>query len=167
GHLYLDVIPRQILLERASRVSHWIELSNHPDPSTFRGFLPGDSLHPALGSILGLIGGDAIPLLLDSLRSFETWADTRPPEVSEPPRAVGGHETALRDVSFTRYTSAYTLWMVQRSLDAYRALSADDRRSVDRALAGTGCEALFAYRPRHRLGKQDFKLVFEASPGSS
>ena len=36
-----------------------------------------------------------------------------------------------------------------------------ERSAVDRALAGTGCERLFTYRPRHRLGKRNLKLVFE------
>ena len=55
-------------------------------------------------------------------------------------------------------TSPYTLWMLQRPLDLYRALDASDRESVDRGLAGTGCEALFAYAPRHRLEKRGFQL---------
>jgi hypothetical protein len=53
--------------------------------------------------------------------------------------------------------------MAQRPLDAYAALGDDERSAVDRALAGTGCEHLFEYRPRHRLGKSDFKLVFEGA----
>jgi hypothetical protein len=35
-----------------------------------------------------------------------------------------------------------------------------DRRRAEAALAGTGCEALLAHRPRHRLGKRRFQLVF-------
>ena len=73
---------------------------------------------------------------------------------------MGLHDTSLRGVSFQRVTSAYTLWMVQRSLDVYAALDSAEREAVDRVLAGTGCEALFAYAPRHRLEKRDFKLVF-------
>ncbi len=69
------------------------------------------------------------------------------------------HETALRDVRFTRYTSPYTLWMVQRPLDAYRALDAADRARVDRAVAGTGLDALWHFAPRYRMGKRQFKLV--------
>ena len=53
--------------------------------------------------------------------------------------------------------------MVQRPLDAYRALAANERAAVDRALAGTGCGALLAHVPRYRLGKRRFKLVFEAA----
>jgi hypothetical protein len=72
---------------------------------------------------------------------------------------LGFHETSLRGVPMPRYTSAYTLWMVQRPLDAHAALGAADRRRVDAALKGTGCEALLAHRPRHRLAKRAFQLV--------
>jgi glutathione S-transferase len=161
AHLYLDLVPGRILLERAARVSHWVERMNHPNPAAFTGFLPGDALHESLHPILELIGSDAVPLLLDTLRAFEEWADARPAETAEPPRAVGFHPTRLRGTRVSRYTSAYTLWMAQRPLDAYAALGAGERRAVDRALAGTGCESLFGYRPRHRLGKRNFKLVFE------
>jgi hypothetical protein len=71
------------------------------------------------------------------------------------------HASTLRGVRFERYTSAYTQWMLQRPSDAYAALSEPERSAVDAALAGTGLEAMLAYRPRHRLGKRSFKLVFE------
>jgi hypothetical protein len=75
---------------------------------------------------------------------------------------VGGHATTLRGAAFHRFTSSYTLWMVQRPLDVSAALTPGERGDVDRFLAGTGCEALLAYRPSHRLGKRNFKLVFAA-----
>ena len=159
GHLYLDATPGAIVRDRAVFVSLWIERMNHPNPASFTGFLGGDGLHDAMRPILGLIGRDAVPLILDTVRAFESWADGEP-DTTLPPRAVGLHETSLRGVSFQRMTSAYTLWMVQRSLDAHAALDSPEREAVDRALAGTGCEALSAYAPRHRLEKRDFKLAF-------
>jgi glutathione S-transferase len=161
AHLYLDLVPGQLLRDNAPRVCHWIERMNHPDPTAPGDFLAGDALAPTLRPLLDLIGRDAVPLLLDTLRDFERWADARPADLVEPPRAVGFHETGFRDAKFQRYTSPYTLWMAQRTLDAYAALTPGDRAKVDAALAGTGCEALLAYRPRHRLGKQRFKLAFE------
>jgi glutathione S-transferase len=160
AHLYLDLVPGPMLRERAPRVCHWIERMNHPDPDSFSGFLAGDALHPALHAVLGLVGRDAAPLLLDGVRAFEAWADARPADQEEPPRGVGFHATRLRGVPVTRYTSSYTLWMLQRPLDARRALAEGERAAVDRALAGTGCEAILGYAPRHRLGKRRFRLVF-------
>ena len=49
------------------------------------------------------------------------------PVLSEPPRAVGFHETHLRGAAFQRYTSPYSLWMAQRTLDAFRALAPAER----------------------------------------
>ena len=76
AHLYLDLVPGPILRERANAVCHWIERMNHPNPMAFQGFRAGDELHPSLQSILTLIGRDAVPLLLDSVRAVETWADS-------------------------------------------------------------------------------------------
>ena len=111
--------------------------------------------------LLSLIGGDAVPILVDTVRAVEEWAATRPRDTDEPPRMVGGHTTTLRGAHFNRYTSPYALWMVQRPLDAYRALSPAERATVDAYLAGTGCEALFALQPSLRLGKRGFVLVIE------
>jgi hypothetical protein len=58
-----------------------------------------------------------------------------------------------------RYTSAYTLWMLQRPLDAYHALDAAGRASIDRVLGRNGCADLLAHRPRHRLAKHQYRLV--------
>ena len=161
AHLYLDLVPGLLLRERAPLVCHWIERMNHPDPGAPGAFLAGDALAPTLRPLLDLIGHDAVPLLLDGLRDFERWADARPADLETPPRATGFHETSLRGAKFARYTSPYALWMAQRTLDAYAAADAAERAAIDAALAGTGCEALLAWRPRHRLGKRRFQLVFE------
>jgi glutathione S-transferase len=160
-HLYLDAVPGRLLRERAPRVCHWIERMNHPNPDENGAWLANDALAPTLRPLLDGIGADAVPLILDTVRAFEAWADTRPCDTDEPPRGVGMHRSRLRGVAVDRVTSPYTLWMVQRPLDAYRRLTPGEREAVDRAIAGTGCEALFAYQPRHRLGKRHFKLIVE------
>jgi glutathione S-transferase len=161
-HLYLDAVPSRLLRERAPLVCQWIARMNHPDPDDTGEWLERDALAPTLRPLLERIGSDAMPLILDTVRAFEEWADTRPRDTDEPPRGVGMHRTQLRGVAVDRITSPYTLWMVQRPLDAYRQLSSAERAAVDRALAGTGCEALFAYQPRHRMSKRHFKLIFAA-----
>ena len=161
AHLYLDAVPGRLLRATAPGVSQWIERMNRPDPEAPGSWLPGDTLAPTLRRLLTLIGQDAAPLILDGARAFDTWAAAHAAEQAEPPRGTGGHETALRGVPMTRFTSSYTPWMVQRPRDAYQRLDAAGRSAVDAALAGTGCEAVLAHRPRHRLGKQRFKLVVE------
>jgi len=160
AHLYLDAVPGRILRERAPLTCHWIERMNHPDPDDPGAWLADDALGNTLRAMLPRIAQDAGPYVLDTVRAFEDWADARPADASEPPRGVGFHQTSLRGVAYGRYTSPYTLWMLQRVLDAYRALSPVERAAVDRALDGTGCEAFLTYRPRHRLEKRGFKLAF-------
>lgn len=162
AHLYLDAVPSRLLRDTAPLVCHWIQRMNSPDPDAFGDWADAAELAPTLAPLLALIGADAVPLLLDNLHAFDEWAAAHQPEMIEPPRGVGGHTTSLRGARFNRITSPYTLWMAQRPLDVYAALPPAERVEVDRALAGSGCEALFAYRPRYRLGKRRFKLVFES-----
>lgn len=161
AHLYLDAVPGRLLRATAPRVCAWIERMNHPTPRAGE-FLAGDALAPTLLPLLKLIGADAVPVVLDNVRAFETWADSKPADMSEPPRGVGFHGTTLRGAEFQRFTSPYTSWMVQRPLDAYDALPPAARASVDAAVKGTGIETLLAFMPRYRMGKRNFKLVFEA-----
>jgi hypothetical protein len=161
AHLYLDAVPGRLLRERAPAVGRWIERMNRPDPAASGAWLPDDALAPTLAAVLRLIGRDAVPLILDGARAFDAWAAAQPAEVVEPPRGVGSHDTVLRGVPMQRFTSSYTPWMVQRPCDAYRRLDGGGRALVDRAFAGTGCEALFAYAPRRRVGKRGFTLALE------
>ena len=161
AHLYLDAVPGRLLRETAPKVCAWIERMNHPAPVA-GSFVPDDAVPPTLQPVLRLIGQDAVPVVLDTVRAFEAWADTTPPDLESPPRGVGMHETVLRGVRFMRYTSPYTLWMVQRPLDAYRVLDTAARARVDRAVADTGLEALWHCAPRYRMAKRQFKLVCSA-----
>ncbi len=159
-HLYLDAVPGRLLRESAPRTCAWIARMNEP-PRDAGAFLCDDALAPTLAPLLELVGRDAVPLLLDAARATQAWADTRDPTIETPPRFVGMHTTHLRGVPMSRATSAYTLWMVQRPLDAFASLDDTGRAAVRSAFAASGLGALLGYRPRHRLGKRSFQLVFE------
>jgi glutathione S-transferase len=160
AHFYMDAVPGRLLRERAPAVCHWIERMNHPDPESLGAWRADDALAPALSPLLALIGRDAVPLILATARAFEAWADENP-TADRLPRVIGMHESALRGVRFQRWTTPYTLWMVQRPRDGYDALPPAARGKVDRALAGTGCEAALAYVARHRVVRRPYKLFLE------
>jgi len=170
AHLWLDAVPGRLLRERAPRVGAWIERMNAGAGREGR-FLPeaandaaaADALPGSLRTLLTLAGRDAAPLLMNSLASFEAWADEHATPGDTPPRAVGFHETRLRRARFSRYTSSYTPWITQRPADAYAALDPKQRSAVDAALAGTGWEPLLARTPRHRVEKRGFQLVLAGS----
>jgi glutathione S-transferase len=159
GHFWNDAVPGKLLRETAPRTSHWIERTNHPDPATFGPLAADDALPGGMRALLDLIGRDAIPMIVEAARAVDAWVDGGTPQVGEPvPRAVGMHEAPVCRVPVQRLTQPYTLYMVQRVRGVYEALGDADRARVDRALAGTGCEALFAYVPRHRVDRRPFKL---------
>ena len=76
-------------------------------------------------------------------------------------RGFPGLKARYRDVELVGAVRPYTLWMVQRSLDAYRSLTASERGQVDTALAGTGWEPLLGLEPVHRLERTPYQLAWE------
>ena len=81
------------------------------------------------------------------------------------PRGVGLTKGELRGGPFVAGTRSYTLYMLQRVVDAVAGLDAAERKQVDEALAGTGWEEVIDYTPRHRVGKDHFQLVEVAQRG--
>lgn len=161
AHLFNDLVPRRLLLETAIPVVGWIERCSYPNAVAQGALLADDALAPSFRETLGVMGRDAAPILLEGLDVFERWADDQPRDLEELPRAVGQIEGKLRGMPLRRFAGSYAPWLVQRTLDAYGALDSAARKRVDEALASSGWEPLLAHRPRHRLAKRDFKLVFE------
>jgi len=157
GHLFRDAVPSLLLLETAFRVCCWIERMNRP-PLDQQGWLPNDALAATLKPVLRSMA-DGVAMLVDAVAKIDAWADANPG--GAPPRVIGMLDTSFRDTKLSLMCRPYTLWMVQRPLDAYAELSGDERARVDAALAGTGWEALLASRPRHRMGKRGNDLVLE------
>jgi glutathione S-transferase len=160
GHLFRDAVPERLLLETAFRVCCWIERMNRP-PIDQKGWLPGDALAPTLKPVLRAMA-DGVPMLLDAAAKIDAWADAS--AGSAPPRAIGMVDTTFRDTKLSLLCRPYTLWMLQRPLDAYAGLGDSERARVDAALAGTGWEALLAHRPRHRMGKRGNDLARALRP---
>lgn len=159
GHFFTDLDSRRLLLETARPVVGWIERCNHPNTPAQGEWQGGDALAPTLREVLGVMGRDAAPVLLEGLRVFEDWADTAPRDGEPLPRMVGGIESELRGLPLQRYAGSYAPWLTQRVLDDYRALDGDGRERVDDSIAGTGWEAVLAHEPRPRVTKRGFDLV--------
>jgi glutathione S-transferase len=157
GHLFRDAVPEKLLLDTAFRVCCWIERMNRP-PREQKGWLAGDTLPGTLLPVLRVMA-DGVPMLLDSTETTLTWIDDNPG--TPPPRAVGLYETPYRDTQLRLLCRPYSLWMVQRLLDAVARLDATERGHVDAALADTGWAPLLALQPRHRIGKKRNELVVE------
>ena len=160
GHFFTDLVSRQLLLETARPVVGWIERCNHPGLPAQGEWLADDTLAPTLSKLLGVMGRDAAPLVLEGLKIFEHWADTAPRDGEPLPRIVGSIKGRLRGLPLERYAGSYAPWLVQRVLDDYHGFDTSTRQRVEDAVAGSGWEAVLAHEPRHRLTKRGFDLVF-------
>jgi len=160
AHYWTDLVSRRLLLETALPVIRWIEFCNAPGADDQGEWDRADEIPDSLVEVLRVMGTDAAPVLLATIRAVEAWADDNARPGVEPPRAIGLAASELRGSPLIRSAQCYSLWMLQRILDPYRALPDIDRARVDAVLAGTGWEPLLSYHPRHRIEKRGFKLVF-------
>ncbi len=166
AHLFVDIVPRRLLLERAVPVVGWIERCSFPGADGQGEWLAADRLATSLRDVLRVMGKDAAPVVRDGLVAFEAWVDASGGGPGKLPRSVGTYETVLRGTKLTRTLGSYPVWMIQRSTDAYAALPDDARARVDEALAGSGWEEILRNPPRHRVEKRGFDL-FLAGSGSA
>lgn len=160
AHYWTDLVSRRLLLETSLPVIRWIEYCSVPMADAQGEWEADDRLPDSLQRVLRLMGTDAVPVLLATIRAVEAWADEHAEIGAEAPRAVGLAESTLRGVPLTRGAQCYALWMLQRVQDPYRALDVASRARIDQVLEGSGWEPLLAYHPRHRVEKDGFKLVF-------
>lgn len=158
GHLYRDAVPQRLMYETAFHVCSWIERTNRP-PREQTGWLEDDALADTLVPVLRTMA-DAAAMVVASVEATDAYAADHAKAGELVPQATGFLPVPYRDVTLSSAARAYTLWMVQRPLDAYLALEAPDRARVDAALEGTGWEAILALRPRHRVAKHDYQVVW-------
>jgi glutathione S-transferase len=158
GHLFRDAVPERILYQTAFHVCAWIERTNRP-PRDQGGWLGDDALAPTLLPVLKTMA-DAVPILVASVEATEEWATAQAKPGEVVPQATGFLPAPYRDVTLSSAARGYTVWMVQRVLDVVLGLPVEDRARVDAALAGSGWEPLLALRPRHRVVKRNYQVVW-------
>lgn len=159
GHLFRDAVSERLLYQTAFDVCSWIERTNRP-PREQAGWIADDGLADTLRPVLCTMA-DAVPMVVASIEATNAWAaeNAKPGEATPP--GTGLAKSNYRDITLTAAARTYTLWMVQRPLDAYRDLDDEGRAQVDAALTGTGWEAILALSIRHRVIKQNYQLVWE------
>jgi glutathione S-transferase len=165
GHLYRDAVPERLLYQTAFHVCAWIERSNRP-PRDQVGWLEDDALADTLMPVLRTMA-DAVPMVTASIEAIDEWAAENAQAGEPVPPGTGLVQSTYRDVTLSSAARTYTLWMVQRSLDAYQSLDESGRAQVDATLDGTGWEKILALRPRHRVEKRNYQIVWESQAPAS
>jgi glutathione S-transferase len=142
GHMYLDPWSRKNLIDLRPNVKAWIERVQDPEP--LQGdFLPGDAIPETLLPLLRGMCHDMLPAVQAILK--EVQAILPQTDGSDRlPRTLGFIDQPMGDQSIKRVSIPYTLWMVQRMLDVYRAMSTKDAETVRQWLESIGGEGLLS-----------------------
>ena len=127
-----DPTPAAIALEVAPRVVAWVDavedLSGlEPDDDAW---LARDALPPTFAALVAEIGRTYAPFLLANADAIA--------------RGAAQVECEIDGRPWLQTPFPYQAKCLAALRVAHAALAPDDRRAVDRALAGTGCDALFA-----------------------
>jgi glutathione S-transferase len=127
-----DPTPMAVARAEAPRVVAWLDLVEDLSGLAVdaEGWLAGAELPPGLRALVAEVGRVYAPFLLANARALERGAERVECEIDGRPWVQRPFPYQGRCLAVLR--------------ERYRALGAGDRGSVDRMLAGSGCEALFA-----------------------
>ncbi len=159
AHLYRDPASGALMKEIAPNVASWVERLRDIEPQS-GAFLPDDDVPDTLLPILADQFRDQFPVLESTARSLAAWAADKEPG-EEVPRALGSHSFTYGDgrVEGDRMIFPFNLWMLQRSLDWYRSLDAEDQDAADKLLDACNGQALRDFPEFPRLTRSNFRLV--------
>jgi hypothetical protein len=125
-----DPTPMAIVLERAPRVFAYTDCVDDLSGVDPGDWLARDALPETFVALLGEIGRSYAPFLLANAAALE--------------QGLPSVDCEIDGARWIQKPFPYQVRCLDTLRTAYRALSASDRAAVDRALSGTGCEALFA-----------------------
>ena len=127
-----DPTPMAIARQSAPRVVAWVDVVEDLsglEPEE-RDWTPRDAVPDTVRALLAEVGRVYVPFLLANAAALERGAETV--------------ECVIDGRPWTQRPFPYQGKCLRWLRDAYAALTADDRATVDGLLAGTGCEPLFA-----------------------
>ncbi|HEX4917826.1 MAG TPA: glutathione S-transferase family protein [Limnobacter sp.] len=134
GHLGRDPWPKRELIDPRPNLKAWLARMTNPAPHA-QGelFAPGSmpaTLNPVWHSVLH----EFVPMVQKTGDLLCQLAQQRGLN-TRLPRSVGMVETRMGDMPFKRMGLGYTVWMMQRALDCYRAMPRDEQTTVEEWLA--------------------------------
>jgi glutathione S-transferase len=160
GHLGRDPWPKQHLVEPRPHLKAWIARMNQPQ---VRGgeFLAGDAIPETLQPLLDAVFREFYPMVAGIRDEVRLALKTLKPGRSRLPRALGMIDFPMGKGRYRRAAMPYTLWMMQRVLDAYAGLDAPGRAAVDAWTAAQGAPEAMRFDIGARLKRVDLHVKVE------
>ena len=157
AHQYRDPASGALMRRLAPNVVAWVErLRDQPAPRSGE-FLPDDEVPETLLPVLRRMMREQLPVLADSVRCLQQWLVEHPGE--RIPRAIGSHAFEIEGERGQRIVRPYSLWMLQRVLDARAALSPPQRERADRLLDTVGGQGLREIAGLPRLARAGLSIA--------
>lgn len=162
AHQYRDPASGALMERIAPNVAAWVRRMMDPEPLG-GDFLANDEVSETLLPVLKRMVDEQLPVIHASIEAIEQWLEDNPEE-QELPRSIGTHGFRIAvgtdaEVSGERLIGTFVQWMWQRPLDAYNALSQDDRADVRSWLGQVGGSEAFEVPVRSRVERRNFKLM--------
>ena len=153
GHLGRDPWPARELVAPRRHLRAWIDRMAEPShgAASLPALLANDQIAPTLAPVFQAIAREFVPLL-EGINAQVKAKLVDWPAGKTLPRSLADVEMPMGQGLFRRAAIPYTLWMAQRTLDAYRAMNPLEQALVRDWLASVGGERLLALDiPRLRL----------------
>jgi len=155
AHLGRDPYPGALMRQAAPNVAAWVERMNRAQDCDGE-LLPNGEVPATLTPVFRRMFDEHWPVLVDTALRLGQWAaENEGPEV---PRKIGEHDFKIGNVTETRAVLPYSVWMMQRVLDCYQAMSDADRQQANTFLDAVGAQDALQFRPPIRLSRIDNKL---------
>jgi glutathione S-transferase-like protein len=157
AHQYRDPASGALMRRLAPNVVAWVErMRDAPAPGTGE-FAPDDQVPDTLLPVLRRQMREQLPELVDTAAALGKWLAAHRGE--KIPRAIGMHSFELEGTRGERYIGCYKLWMLQRVLDVYRGLAANERERADRLIDAVGGQALRSFDELPRLERDGLSVA--------
>lgn len=167
AHLGRDPYPLRTLIQPRRHLAAWVQRMQHPDAPCGGDFLPDDEVPATLAPVFRALFAEFWP----SLAAIQDEVQRALPALRNGRslrRSLGEIEAPMGTRTFRRLATPYSLWMVQRALDAYGALPASQQRGVDAWLATVGGAQAMALAIAPRLKRVALHVAPDlASPRDS
>ena len=141
AHLGRDPWPKRELIAPRGHLAAWIERMFDPASSAGGEFWPDDTLPATLQPALDSIFTEMLPFLAPAARLLRRTPQL-PADASSAPRFLDKISYPMAGGTHSRPAISYPVWMTQRMLEAFAAMSPPEQQQVREWLASVNGSAL-------------------------
>lgn len=160
AHLGRDPYPKRVLIEPRPHLKAWIARMQEPPQPMGGEFLPDDEIPETLNPIFKSIFHEFWPCLEQTQAELVRALPKLTPGRGFS-RVMGEITFPMGKTMFKRRAMPFSLWMAQRALDAYQALSKSEATAVDAWLATVGGAQAMQLQIKPRLKRMALHVAPE------